>query len=444
MLHKGMLKIQVFKGNSYIPVEGSKVSVIQEKEGSSREIIQNLTTDSSGLTNEIELEAPPIDNSMNPSDKSPYSLCNIIVDAPRYKRLIINGCQIYPNITSTQPCNLEPINIRQGSEKVLNISPNKLVGNYPPKIPENLDLVLPTPPDLILIGFGVVVPELVVIHDGLPDSLANDYTQTFKHYIKNVASSEIYPTWSESTIRANIYAIVSFTLNRVFTEWYKAKGKNFHITSSTAYDHAFSFGRNIFDNISRIVDEIFTAYIKRPNKMHPLLAQYCDGIRVQCPGWLSQWGSKYLGDQGKTPFEILRAFYGPNITLDTAKIVKGIPTSYPGHTLTIGSKDGNVKFTQEFLNKISEHYPAIPKLIVDGIYGHNTKKAVTTFQKIFKLPPTGDVDYATWYEISNIYVGVTKMAELRSSNYRSIERKFIPPVLNNYNIPIVTYFEEEE
>lgn len=426
MSDKGMLKIQVFKENSYIPVEGSKVSVIQEKEDSGRQIIQNLTTDSSGLTNEIELEAPPLNNSMNPSDKSPYSLCNIIVDAPGYKRLRINGCQIYPNVTSTQPCNLELINIRQSSETVLNISPNKLVGNYAPKILEDLDQgILPKPvppspaPSLIAVPMllGVVVPELVIIHDGLPDdSDAPNYTKTFKDYIKNVVSSEIYPTWSENTIRANVYAIVSFTLNRVFTEWYKGKGKKFIITSSTAYDQNFIYARNIFDNISRIVDEIFTAYIKRPNKGYPLLAQYCDGIRVQCPG----------------------------ITLDTAKIVEGIPTSYPGYTLTIGSKDSNVKIIQELLNEISEKYPAIPKLIVDEIYGQDTKKAVTTFQEIFNLLLTGDVDYATWYEISNIYVGITKMAELRSSNYRLIERKFIPPVLNNYNIPTVTYFEEEE
>lgn len=461
MPDKGTLKMQVFKGQSYIPLENAKVTVIQEKEDSNRQIIQSLTTNSSGFTNGIELEAPPLDYSMNPSDKLPYSLCNIIVDAPGYKRLRINGCQIYPNIASTQPCKLEPINIRQGDEKIINIRPNKLVGNYPPKIAEDLDTgapVLPIEhsphepiPEIVIHPFlpdigGVVIPQFVIVHDGEPELGAPNYTETFKSYIKTVTSSEIHPTWPESTIRANVYCIVSFILNRVFTEWYKAKGKNFTITSYTGADQAFSYGINIADNISTIVDEIFATYIRRPNKTYPLFAQYCDGIEVQCPGWLSQWGSKYLGDQGKTPFEILRAFYGPNIMLDTARIVEGIPTSYPGHTLTIGSRGPHVKVIQDLLNEISKNYPAIPRLIVDGIYGQNTKKAVTTFQREVSrnLPPTGDVDYGTWYAISDYYVGVTKMTEIRSSNYRLIERKFIPPVLNNYNIPTVTYLEEEE
>ena len=237
-------------------------------------------------------------------------------------------------------------------------------------------------------------------------------TVLYKDYIKNVASSEIYSTWSRRTITANVFCIISFTLNRIYTEWYRSKGKNFDITNSTAYDHAFSYGRNIYENISNIVDEVFSTYVRRIGRKQPLLTQYCDGKNVSCPEWLSQWGSKALGDQGVEPFNILTRYYGSNIELTTAEQVKGSPRSYPGYALTIGSRGESVRAVQEYLNRIANNYPLIPKVAVDGIYGNRTSQQVKVFQSIFKLPQSGIVDFATWYRISEIYVGVTRIAEL--------------------------------
>ncbi|MBV1822059.1 peptidoglycan-binding protein, partial [Bacteroidales bacterium MSK.15.36] len=169
-----------------------------------------------------------------------------------------------------------------------------------------------------------------------------------------------------------------------------------------AYDHAFNYGRNIYDNISRVVDDIFSTYMKRPGAKQPLLSQYCDGVKVTCPGWMTQWGSKYLGDEGKTPYEILTSFYGSNLDLVTAKEVSGIPRSWPGYTLTVGNRGRDVRTIQVYLNRIADNYPAIPKVAVDGIYGTNTQNAVKVFQNVFLLPQTGNVDYATWYKISDV------------------------------------------
>ena len=285
-----------------------------------------------------------------------------------------------------------------------------------------------------------VVPEYIVVHQGSPnDASAPNYKVDYKEYIKNVASCEIYSTWPETTIRANVFCIISFTLNRIYTEWYRGKGKNFDITSSTAYDHAFNYGRNIYDSISAIVDEIFSTYVRRIGNKQPLLTQYCDGKNVKCPEWLSQWGSKYLGDQGKLPYEILMYYYGNDIELVTAEKVEGSPQSYPGYDLTIGSTGEPVRTIQEQLNRIARNYPLIPKVAQDGVFGETTAEAVRTFQGIFSLPKTGVVDYATWYKISDVYVGVTRIAELRGAT----NRIFVPPVAprkdNDIKIPSFYY-----
>ena len=251
------------------------------------------------------------------------------------------------------------------------------------------------------------------MHDGPPsDAGAADYYVRYKDYIKNVASSEIYSTWPDSTIRANILAIMSFTLNRVYTEWYRNQGKDFTITTSTAYDQKFSYGRNIFKNISDIVDEMFQNYLSRPNVRQPILTQYCDGQRVSCSNWLSQWGSKYLGDQNYSTIEIIRYYYGNSMYINTAEEISGIPASWPGSDLTVGSTGAKVRQMQEQLARIARSYPAIPSVTPDGIYGPATREAVETFQRIFGLPVTGTVDYRTWYRISEIYVAVSRLAEL--------------------------------
>jgi hypothetical protein len=232
----------------------------------------------------------------------------------------------------------------------------------------------------------------------------------FKDYIKNVASSEIYATWPVQTITANVLAILSLTLNRVYTEWYRNQGYDFTITNSTRFDQAFVYGRNTFTEISEVVDQVFVNYITKPNIRQPLFTQYCDGRQVQCPGWMTQWGSKTLGDQGYSAINILRTAYGWDCYLAQAEQVRGVPSSFGGETLQSGSSGEAVRVIQTQLNAISNNYPALTKIAVDGVYGADTKRVVEKFQEVFRLPRTGMVDRATWYRISEIYVAVTKIA----------------------------------
>ena len=413
MAEKGGLKLQCFVGDTYIPIEGIKATLVSShgSGGESKEV--ELTTNSSGESQVIELSAPLLEYSQNPTGNIPYSLYDLRIERQGFQSLVVNGIQIFPDEIAIQQCNLVEESRRVGNRAdVINIQPNTLNGNYPSKIPEEVDKLLPPPTSGVVLP-KPVVPEFITVHAGGPNNTtAPNYTVPYKDYIKNVASCEIYSTWPESTIRANVYAIISFTLNRIYTEWYRGKGKNFDITNSTAYDHAFNYGRNLYESISVIVDDIFSTYIRRFGRKQPLLTQYCDGKNVQCPGWMTQWGSKYLGDEGKSPYEILTSFYGSDIELVTAEVVEGSPSSYPGYDLTVGSSGDAVQTIQEQLNRIAQNYPLIPKLAVDGVYGDKTKEAVTVFQGVFNLPQTGVVDYATWYKISEIYVGVSRIAEL--------------------------------
>ncbi len=282
-------------------------------------------------------------------------------------------------------------------------------GDYPPKIPEMEIKPVPIPSNQVVLP-QPVVPSIIVVHGGRPeDNTAPNYQVAFKDYIKNVASSEIYATWPRETLKANILAILSFTLNRVYTEWYRGKGYDFTITNSTAFDQAFTFGRNIFQEISDVVDEIFTTYISRPNIIQPLFTQYCDGKDINRDGWLSQWGSKDLGEWGYNALQILKNYYGYDIILKQAEKVEGVPMSFQG-VLKIGSTGEAVRTIQHQLNVISNNYPLIPKLIEDGVYGQRTAEAVKIFQQIFKLPANGEVNFPTWYSISDIFVAVSKLA----------------------------------
>ena len=258
------------------------------------------------------------------------------------------------------------------------------------------------------------VPERITVHLGAPSSYAANVTVPFSDYVKNVASSEIYPTWDESALRANILAIISFALNRVYTEFYRSRGYDFDITNSTAYDQAFVNGRNFFQNVSAIVDDIFNHYIRRQNFVEPLAAKFCNGTTVTCEG-LSQWGSQYLATQGYNSVQILRNCYGNNIEIVQNAPIRGVSTSYPGTPLRRGSTGQFVTVVQVELNRISQNYPAIPKVgTVDGIFGSKTEAAVRKFQEIFNLTQDGIVGKATWYELVRIYVAVTNLAELRS------------------------------
>ena len=422
----GRLKVQCFNGESYIPVDNCNISIQPSKSESLGTTTTNLTTNSSGLTSTIDLSAPPLAYSQEPTNNMPYSLYDIRVERSGFETVVIRDAQIFPNETAYQRVNLiESSNMRASRADVIIILPNTLFGNYPAKIPENPDKPLPLPSSGVVLP-QPVVPEFITVHQGSPNDIsAPNYRVPYKEYVKNVASCEIYSTWPESTIRANIFCIISFTLNRIYTEWYRGKGKNFDITSSTAYDHAFNYGRNIYDSIAEIVDEIFSTYVRRFGKKQPLLTQYCDGKNVTCPQWLSQWGSKYLGDQGKVPYEILTYYYGDDIELVTADRVKGSPSSYPGYDLTVGSTGESVRMVQDFLNRISQNYPLIPKVAVDGVFGQSTAESVKVFQSVFNLPQNGIVDYSTWYSISDVYVGVTSIAELRGNRISKFQSRYI-------------------
>lgn len=422
----GRLKVQCFNGESYIPVDNCNISIQPSKSESLGTTTTNLTTNSSGLTSTIDLSAPPLAYSQEPTNNMPYSLYDIRVERSGFETVVIRDAQIFPNETAYQRVNLiESSNMRASRADVIIILPNTLFGNYPAKIPENPDKPLPLPSSGVVLP-QPVVPEYITVHQGSPNDIsAPNYRVPYKEYVKNVASCEIYSTWPESTIRANVFCIISFTLNRIYTEWYRGKGKNFDITSSTAYDHAFNYGRNIYDSIAEIVDEIFSTYVRRFGKKQPLLTQYCDGKNVTCPQWLSQWGSKYLGDQGKVPYEILTYYYGDDIELVTADRVKGSPSSYPGYDLTVGSTGESVRMVQDFLNRISQNYPLIPKVAVDGVFGQSTAESVKVFQSVFNLPQNGIVDYSTWYRISDVYVGVTRIAELRGNRISKFQSRYI-------------------
>jgi len=406
---RGQLKIHVTTERGFFPIKDASIRLSYT--GNPTEIIKELSTDISGQTAAVELPAPPLEYSMEPSEFQPYSEYTIQVNASGYRPINISGISVLPDKTSIQNVRMETATVENPLERNIVITANTLYGNFPPKIPE--DEIKPMTESGEIVLSRVVIPEYVIVHDGPPsDSSANDYYVRYRDYIKNVASSEIYATWPDAALRANILAIMSFTLNRVYTEWYRNKGYDFTITSSTAFDHKFVYGRNIFSNISNIVDEIFNSYLSRPNVRQPILTQYCDGQRVSCPNWMTQWGSKYLADQGYSTIEILRYYYGSSMYINTADEISGVPASWPGSNLEVGSTGDKVRMLQEQLNRIARNYPALPTIAVDGIYGSATKAAVEKFQSIFGLPVTGIVDFRTWYRISEIYVAVSRIAEL--------------------------------
>lgn len=405
---EGNLQLYVLSSIRSQPVEDASVQISYT--GDPDSIIEEVKTDANGMIPEIQLPAPPLEYSMAPSEYQPYAEYTFRISKEGFEDLDISGAEILPNATAIQRAVLSPQSGPRTFEDIV-IPAHTLYGEYPEKIPEDEIKPMDTSGEIVL--SRVVIPEYVVVHDGTPsDSTAKDYYVRYRDYIKNVASSEIYATWPDNTIRANVLAIMSFTLNRVYTEWYRNKGYDFTITSSTAFDHKWMHGRNIFESISRIVDELFDNYLSRPGVRQPILTQYCDGQRVQCPNWMTQWGSKYLGDQGYSAIEILRNFYGNNMYINTAEEISGIPTSWPGQPLDIGSSGSKVRQIQEQLNAIANAYPALPKISVDGVFGENTQNAVKKFQQIFGLPATGIIDYSTWYEIQEIFVGVTRIAEL--------------------------------
>ena len=329
---QGELKIQVTARRSNRPITNARIAISYS--GDPDSIVEEVNTDASGMSEQITLPAPPLEFSMEPGEEQPFSQYSIQVDAEGFRPFTVSGIELFSKQLSLQEVRMDEVDAPGNPVDTIVIPVNTLWGDFPPKIAESEIKPISETGEIVL--SRVVVPEYVVVHDGPPnDTTARDYYVRYKDYIKDVASSEIYSTWPDATLRANILAIMSFTLNRVYTEWYRNKGYSFTITSSTAYDQKFTYGRNIFQSISDIVDEMFQNFLSRPNVSQPILTQYCDGERVTCSNWLSQWGSKYLGDQNYEAIEILRYYYG---TTCTSTRQKKYPASrLPGRESTLRS-----------------------------------------------------------------------------------------------------------
>ena len=409
---QGYLQVDVVSDANSFPVQDADIVIARTEEPD--EIIEETRTNSSGQTENLPLDAPPLELSLLPEEtERPYAEYTIRITASGFEPFVVSGTEVLADVTAIQGIRLRPLsNVLAGEQtETVTIPDHTLYGDYLPKIAESEIKPVIETGEIVL--SRVVVPQTVVRHDGVPtNTSAANYYVPYRDYIKNVASSEIYATWPRSAIVANVLAIMSFTLNRVYTEWYRNQGYDFTITSSTAYDHKWIYGRNIFESISVVVDDIFDNYLSRPGVKQPILTQYCDGRKVRCPGWMTQWGSCELGEAGYSPIEILRNFYGDDMYINTAEQISGIPASWPGYDLKIGAIGDKVRQLQEQLDAISSVYTAIPDISPDGIYGPATAEAVRKFQSIFGLPQTGVVDFATWYKISHIYVGITRIAEL--------------------------------
>ncbi len=405
----GELKISAVQRGTKIPIENVTVSI--SFTGEPERTIEELRTDSSGQTETVTLEAPPLEYSMEFGQAQPYAEYNLTVRGEGYEPVTLSGVEVMSGVKALSNIEMRSLVTEPNPEGAIVIGPHTLYGDYPPKIAESETKPVTGTGEIVL--SRVVVPEYIIVHDGpIIDTGAENYYERYKDYIKNVASCEIYATWPRATLEANILAIMSFTLNRVYTEWYRNRGFDYTITSSTAFDHKWIRGKNTFDTIDEVVDDLFANYLSRPNVIQPILTQYCDGRRVSCPQWMRQWESKSLGDQGYTPIEILRYFYGDSMYINVADEISGIPASWPGSDLSIGSSGPKVRQLQQQLTRISQDYPYIPAVNADGVYGEATQDAVRRFQNVFGLPETGVVDYPTWYKISEIYVGVSRIAEL--------------------------------
>lgn len=442
---QGTIVVEVKRADRPLPIANAQVTVTsQETEESS-----SLVTDSSGRTPALTVPAPPVEASLRPdSAQPPFSRYNVSVSAAGYTPVRVVGVQVFPNIESIVPVRME----EAGATSITVFAPRAITALLQPE-PEETVIEIPEPAvletaprnpvgppdpdtqafypfqvpatDPVLMEFAVPVlqqdtrvprivyiPEAVTVHLGIPDSNARNVTVSFTDYIKNVASSEIFPTWPEDALRANIHAQVGFVLNRVFTEWYPSRGYNFNITNTTSYDQAFVEGRNIYGNISELVDEIFNVYARREGRLQPLFTSYCNGSTTTCNG-LSQWGTVTLADRGYTPLEMLQHYYGDDVELVETDNIRGIVASYPGYLIRRGSQGEYVRAIQRQLLRIRQDYPAIPAISSStGYFGPETEAAVRAFQRIFNLTQDGIVGPATWYAISRVYTSVTGLSEI--------------------------------
>lgn len=448
---QGTIVVEVKRADRPLPIANAQVTITsQETEESS-----SLITDSSGRTPALAVSAPPVEASLRPdSAQTPFSRYNVSVSATGYTPVRVVGVQVFPNIESIVPVRM----VEAGAATITVFAPRAITAMLQPE-PEETVIEIPEPavlettprspvgpPDLVAaaqtssplypylqnsaadpvftefaipvlqpdtrVQRAVFIPEAITVHLGTPDSNSRNVTVSFTNYIKNVASSEIFPTWPEDALRANIHAQVGFVLNRVFTEWYPSRGYNFNITNTTSYDQAFVDGRNIYGNISELVDEIFNVYPRREGRLEPLFTSYCNGSTATCNG-LSQWGTVTLADRGYTPLEMLQNYYGDDVELVETDNIRGIVASYPGYLIRRGNQGEYVRAIQRQLLRIRQDYPAIPAISSStGYFGPETEAAVRAFQKIFDLTQDGIVGPATWYALSRVYTSVTGLSEI--------------------------------
>ncbi|GHV04994.1 hypothetical protein FACS1894217_01140 [Clostridia bacterium] len=400
----GTLHVET-KAAGVLPIAGAKVE-IRDLDGT---LLYTLTTDANGITQIVTLDAPPKENTLTPDGAPAYGRYDVTVSAPGYITDVIRGVEILDGIDSYLPLNLYPAPEEQGTAAYTIPAP---------AVAQNITRNQEGPRSTRVLT-DVVIPDYITVHMGTYNSNAKNLRVPYIDYIKNVVSSEIYATWPDASLRANIYAIITFTLNRVYSEWYRARGYDFDITNSTTTDMAYVENRNIFSNISALVDQMFNQYVRRAGRRDPYFTQFCNGTTATCPG-LSQWGTVDLANRGLNPMQILKSYYPSDIEIAESNNIGSVPGSYPGSPLQSGSSGAAVKRLQDQLNRIRVNYPAIPRINnPDGVYGPETVAAVKAFQKIFDpLPVTGVTDKATWYKISQIYTGVTKLGELDSEGER--------------------------
>ncbi len=401
----GYLTVQARTAHDAVPLANVYIQIVDH----AKNIIYEMTTDGNGETQVVPLETIDKSFSLNQYYTGiPYFSYSVFAQKAGFNTISVVDIPILDGETAILPIALVPMQERQTSPEQTNIYVGKpavaMQGARKQEGPMAAPYVLRQ----------VVIPNPITVHMGAPSAYASNVQVSFSDYVKNVASSEIYPTWPDAALRANIYAIITFALNRIYTEWYRNQGYNFDITNSTAYDQYFVYGRPIYDSISKIVDEIFNEYVRRSGQNAPYFTSFCNGTTATCQG-MSQWGTVSLANRNFTPLQILRSYYPNDIEIVQTNTITGIVSSYPGTALRVGSTGLDVQTIQTYLNRIRRNYPAIPAITDNaGVFGDSTRAAVTTFQKIFNLTAEGIVGKATWYKISRIYTAVARLAELDS------------------------------
>lgn len=401
----GYLSIQARTAHEAVPLSGVRIQILDDVGNT----VYALTTDENGETEAMPLETVDKRFSLNQYySGTPYVNYSVLAQAAGFNSALISDIPIFDGETAVLPIALIPMQEMQRSASRTEIN----IGEPAVAMQEQRNQEGSVTAPYVL--RQVVIPNPITVHLGAPSASAANVQVSFPDYVKNVASSEIYPTWPEAALTANIYAIITFALNRVYTEWYRSRGYGFDITNSPAYDQYFVYGRPIYESIGRIVDRIFNEYVRRQGQNAPYFTSFCNGTTVSCQG-MSQWGTVTLANRGLTPLEILRSYYPNDIEIVETNIITGVISSYPGTPLKVGSSGLDVQTIQTYLNRVRRNYPAIPAITDEaGTFGDSTKNAVTRFQSIFGLSPDGIVGKSTWYKLSSLYTAVTRLSELDS------------------------------